>query len=112
MISGPGRCVGPALTSERSLLLEHLIAVLFPKLHSVVLAFALELIAVVAPAKIERVLDPLLSMIHMLLLFLVSLALMAPTQLETTCSRLWLGSFGLGRPKRLLCTKLLAFHQS
>ncbi len=88
MISGPGRCVGPALASERSLLLEHLLAVFLPEQHSVVFAFALELIAVVTPAKIERVLDPLLSMIHVLLFFLVSLALMAPTQLETTCSRL------------------------
>lgn len=88
MISGPGRCVGTALARKRSLLLEHLLAVLLPELHSVVFAFALELIAVVTAAKIERVLDPLLSMIHMLLLFLVSLALMAPTQLETTCSRL------------------------
>jgi hypothetical protein len=83
LIGGSSRCVGAALSREGSLLLEHLLSVLFPKLHSIVLTFAFELISVVASTEIEGVLDPLLCMVHMLLLFLVRIALMAAAQLET-----------------------------
>jgi len=82
------RSVGSALPSEGSLLFERLLTILLSKLHSIVLAFALELISVVTATEIEGVLDPLLCMVHMLLLFLVSISLMAASQLET--SGLWL----------------------
>ena len=82
MISGTSRSISAALSSVRSLLLEHLLSVLFSELYSVVLTFALEFISVVTPSEIKGLLDPLLCMVHMLLLFLVSV-LMAATQLET-----------------------------
>ena len=85
MIGSACRGVSAALTCEGSLLLELLLAILFPKLHSIVFAFALELISVVTPAEIEGVLDPLLCMVNMLLLFLVGIGLMAASQLETDC---------------------------
>ena len=85
MIGSPSRGVSAALTCEGSLLLELLLAILFPKLHSIVFAFALEFISVVTPAEIEGVLDPLLCMVNMLLLFLVGIGLMAASQLETDC---------------------------
>lgn len=85
MIGSASRGVSAALTCEGSLLLELLLAILFPKLHSIVFAFALELISVVTPSEIEGVLDPLLCMVNMLLLFLVGIGLMAASQLETDC---------------------------
>ena len=85
MIGSTCRGVSAALTCEGSLLLELLLAILFPKLHSIVFAFALELISVVTPSEIEGVLDPLLCMVNMLLLFLVGIGLMAASQLETDC---------------------------
>lgn len=85
LVGSTSRGVSAALTSEGSLLLELLLAILFPKLHSIVFAFALELISVVTPSEIEGVLDPLLCMVNMLLLFLVGIGLMAASQLETHC---------------------------
>ena len=85
MISSACRGVSAALTCEGSLLLELLLAILFPKLHSIVFAFALELISVVTPSEIEGVLDPLLCMVNMLFLFLVGIGLMAASKLETDC---------------------------
>jgi predicted permease len=85
LIGSASRGVSAALTCEGSLLLELLLAILFPKLHSIVFAFALELISVVTPSEIEGVLDPLLCMVNMLLLFLVGIGLMAASQLETDC---------------------------
>ena len=82
MISSASRSISATLSSVRSLLLEHLLAVLFSELYSVVLTFALEFISVVTSSEIKGLLDPLLCMVHMLLLFLVSV-LMAATQLET-----------------------------
>jgi hypothetical protein len=83
LIGSTSRGVSAALTCEGSLLLELLLAILFPKLHSIVFAFALELISVVTPSEIEGVLDPLLYMVHMLLLFFVRIGLMAASQLKT-----------------------------
>ena len=85
MIGGTCRSVGAALPSEGSLLFERLLTILLSKLHSIVLAFALELISVVTATEIEGVLDPLLCMVNMLLLFLVGIGLMAASQLETDC---------------------------
>ena len=111
LVGGSSGCVGAALACVGPLLLEHLLSVLLPELHSVVLALALELVSVVAPAQIERLLDPLLSMIHVLLLFLVRVQPLTATQLET--SRVFLSRLSL-LPKGLLLrgTKLLAFHRS
>ena len=78
LISGTSRSISAALSSVRSLLLEHLLSVLFSELYSVVLTFALEFISVVTPSEIKGLLDPLLCMVHVLLFFLVSV-LMAAT---------------------------------
>ena len=83
MIGSTGRSVGAALPCEGSLLFEGLLTILLSKLHSIVLAFALELISVVTASQIEGVLDPLLYMVHMLLLFFVRIGLMAASQLKT-----------------------------
>jgi len=83
LIGSTGRSVGAALPSEGSLLFEGLLTILLSKLHSIALAFALELISVVTATEIEGVLDPLLYMVHMLLLFFVRIGLMAASQLKT-----------------------------
>ena len=47
LVGGAGGCVGAALARVGSLLLEHLLPILLPELHSVVLALPLELVPVV-----------------------------------------------------------------
>ena len=77
LVSRSSWCVGATLSCESSLLLEHLLSVLLSELHSVVFAFALELITMVSTTQIKSILDSLFSMIDMLFLFLVSLSSLA-----------------------------------
>lgn len=85
LIGSASRCVCASLARKGSLLLEHLLLILFPKLHSVVFAFSLKFV-VITRTQIESFLDSLLRMVHMLLLF----GLLTAAKLETILRTTWL----------------------